>query len=190
MTFETIIRASDLVVDERLEEYIKKKILKLDRYIKNIQEVQVDLVHGKTVKNANDRNVVQITLRGKGFILRAEERADDIYTAFDISIDKIQRRIEKYKGKHFRGRGDGTSIRDVEGFDSISKDQEANTEAFSVKRRKRFHLKPMTETEAIEQMNMLGHEDFFVFYNADSDLVNVLYRRRDHTYGIIEVDFE
>ncbi|MDH3943930.1 MAG: ribosome-associated translation inhibitor RaiA [Anaerolineae bacterium] len=187
MTFETNIRASDLVVDERLGEYITKKISKLDRYIRGIQEAQVDLAYGKTAKNAKDRNVVQITLRGKGFILRAEERADDIYSAFDISIDKIQRRIEKYKGKLYRGRGDGTTIRDLDGLDMPPPDEE-EADNYVIKRRKRFQLKPMSEMEAIEQMNMLGHENFFVFYNADTDLVNVLYRRRDNSYGLIETE--
>ena len=97
MTLEVNLYARDLKMTDRLEEYVDKKISKLDRYITNIYEARVDLAYVKSARDAGDRYVAQITIRGKGFILRAEERADDIVTAFDMALPKIQRRMKRYK---------------------------------------------------------------------------------------------
>lgn len=187
MSFDFNLNAKNLAVDDRLSKYVSKKTPKLGRYIKGILEVRVDLSYVKSARDANDRNVAQITLRGKNFLLRAEERTDDIYSAFDSAMDKLKRRIERYKGKHFRDRGVGNSMRVGE---MATEDKNSGQESYSTKivRRKKFELKPMNEMEAIEQMNLLGHEDFFLFFNVDTDGVNVLYRRRDHGYGIIETE--
>lgn len=186
MNFEIEFHANNLSVNESLNDYVLKKINKLNRYIKNINEVRVDLSYIRSARNAQDRNVAQITVRGKGFILRAEERADDIIPAFDRAIAKLHRRIEHYKGKHFRGRGDGSSIREPQFAEKGVEQQSATGKKYNIVRRKKFSLRPMSEREAIEQMNLLGHEDFFVFFNVENDSVNVLYRRRDESYGIIE----
>jgi putative sigma-54 modulation protein len=99
----------------------------------------------------------------------------------------MQRRMERYKGKHYRGRGDGRSAAEVtpEEEEAVESAEEEETAAI-IARRKRFVLEPMDELEAVEQMTMLGHENFFVFFNANSNAINVLYRRRDGTYGLIE----
>ena len=189
MTFEITMHAKNFSVDDRLNKYVSKKVPKLERYIKGIIDARVDLSFHKSAKNANDRHVAQITLRGNNFILRAEERADDIYVSFDSAMDKIRRRIERYKGKHYKGKGDRNSIRDVK----IEFEEDGNlleSQSDVIIRRKKFILKPMNELEAIEQMNLLGHEDFFLFFNAETDAVNVLYRRRNKGYGIIETDRE
>lgn len=185
MTADVEIHARAMRVDERLEKYITKKASNLDRYINGVQDVRIDLTHAKTARNANDRHVAQITLHGNKFILRSEERADDIFVAFDSAIDKIQRRIERYKGKHYRKRGDGASMKDA-AMKAMEEELYAEEEGYEIVRRKKFILIPMDELEAIEQMKLLGHEDFFVFYNANTSQVNMLYRRRDDTYGLIE----
>jgi putative sigma-54 modulation protein len=187
MSFEVNLSAKNFAVDDRLNHYVNKKIPKLDRKIKGIIDVRVDLSYVKSARDASDRNVAQITLRGKNFLLRAEERTDDIYSAFDSAMDKLQRRIERYKGKHYRDRGDGNSIRlsEIETAESESDQEYYSGE---IVRRKKFELKPMNEMEAIEQMNLLGHEDFFLFFNVDTDSFNVLYRRRDNNYGLIETE--
>jgi len=196
MTIEFDIQGRDMVVDDRLYEYVSKKVSKLDRFIGGITDGRVDLAYAKSARSATDRQVAQITIRGKGFILRSEERTDDIYSAFDAALDKIERRIRRYKGKRFRGRGDGTSvaedalkiIADME-IDIGLEDEEEEEIIFpAIARRKQFTLIPMDETEAILQMELLGHEDFFVFYNANTDNVNVLYRRRDGSFGLIETE--
>ena len=183
MTFEVEIYGRNLDISERIQGYVEKKVAKLDRYISNLDEVRVDLAYVKSARSATDRQVAQITLRGKGFILRAEERADDIFTAFDAALSKMQRRIERFKGKHFRGRGDGKSVADL-----VAEKIEEQTEDSvpEIVRRKHFLLHPMDEAEAIEQMSLLGHEDFFVFFNANTNSINVLYKRRDGKFGLIE----
>lgn len=191
MTIAVDIQGRDLKIDDRLHDYVFEKSSRLDRYINGVSEVRVDLAHVKSARSASDRMVAQITVRGKGFILRAEERADDIYAAFDTAIDKIQRRMEKYKGKRSRGRGTGVSV--AEDALRVLATQEGEVEGdvgelAHVVRRKKFSLVPMDENEAILQMDMLGHENFFVFYNANTDSVNVLYRRRDGDYGLIETE--
>ena len=99
----------------------------------------------------------------------------------------MQRQIERYKGKRYRGRGDGRSAADVanEMLEVETGVDESQGMPLIVKR-KRFGMVPMDEQEAIEQMNLLGHENFFVFYNVANQSINVLYKRRDGTYGIIE----
>jgi len=169
---------------ERIEEYVNKKVAKLDRYLPGIDEARVDLAYVKSARSANDRHVAQITIRGKGFILRSEERADDIFAAMDTALDKMQRRIERYKGKRNRGRGDGRSAAEVSPY--ILEDEETGELQPAIVRRKRFNLVPMTEEEALEQMMLLGHESFFVFFNGNTNSVNVIYRRRDGMYGLIE----
>ncbi len=183
MTLEVNIYTRNLNLSERIEEYVNKKVGKLDRYLNSIDEARVDLAHSKSARNANDRYVAQITVRGRGFILRAEESADTIFTAIDTALDKMQRRIRRYKGKRHQGRGEARL--EEEAFAELPPVEEEEEEPLIV-RRKRFTLIPMDELEAIEQMKLVGHDNFFIFYNANTNAINVLYRRRDGAYGLIE----
>jgi putative sigma-54 modulation protein len=182
MSTKTELYAKNMEITDRIREYVSKKVEKFDRMLTNMDEVKVDLAHVKSARSAADRQVAQITIRGKGFILRTEERADDIFTAFDAALEKMQRQIERYKGKHYKGRGDGRSAAEVAEIPAEMVELPAEN---LIMRRKTFRLEPMDEYEAIEQMNLLGHENFFVFYNADSNSINVLYHRRDGSYGLI-----
>jgi putative sigma-54 modulation protein len=181
MALEVDIYGRNMEITERIEEYVDKKVSKLDRYIGNIDQARVDLAYTKSARSAADRHVAQITITGKGYILRAEERADDIFAAFDAALSKMQRRIERYKGKRFRGRGDGTSVSELS-----TTDVDVEEESPVIARRKKFFITPMDELEAVEQMNLLGHEEFFVFFNANTNAINILYKRRDESYGLIE----
>ncbi|MGB9640145.1 MAG: ribosome hibernation-promoting factor, HPF/YfiA family [Anaerolineales bacterium] len=183
MTVPVEVISRNMDVSERLQKYVDTKVAKLDRYLPGIEEARVDVTYEKAARSAADRQIAQITVRGKGFILRAEERADDIFAALDTALDKIQRRIERYKGKHYRGRGDGRSAAEVV---ASAIEEELESEQPIIARRKKFMLVPMDEIEAIEQMNLLGHDNFFVFYNIKTNGINVLYKRRDGSYGIIE----
>ncbi len=186
MTLEVEIYGRNIEVTDRIQDYVNKKVSKLDRYLSGIEEARVDLAYVKSARSAGDRQVAQLTVRGKGFILRSEERADDIFAALDTAMDKMQRRIERYKGKHYRGRGDGKTAAEFV-MPPLEEDEEDVGEPGPViARRKKFLLVPMSEEEAIEQMSLLGHENFFVFFNANSNAINVLYRRRDGDYGLIE----
>lgn len=183
MTVKIDIFTKNIELTDRLNDYVMKKVEKLEKFLDEVDECRVDLTHAKTARNANDRYVAQLTLRGKGFILRSEERSDSIFSAVDAALDKIRRQIRRFKGKRGRGRGDGQTITDVIEMPEV--------EAYEVEeepviaRHKRFMLVPMDELEAVEQMKLLGHENFFIFYNANTSEFNVLYRRRDGSYGII-----
>jgi putative sigma-54 modulation protein len=164
---------------------VEKKASKLERHLQNIDEIRVELSHIKSARNAADRQVAQITVQGKGFILRTEERADDIHAAFDAALDKMQRQVDRYKGKRYRGRGDGRSAADVVPEEELPVDETGELLPL-IGRRKKFIVLPMTEDEAVEQMRLLGHDNFFIFFNAEQNSIQVLYRRRNGTYGLIE----
>ena len=164
MSVQVEIHSQNMSVDDRLRDYVTNKVSKLDRYMNEIDIARVDLTHAKNARDANDRQVAQITIRGKKFVLRSEERTSDIYVAFDSALDKIQRRISRYKGKHYHDRGDGTSVADVAADVMEMEDLEAEEEhAPDIVRRKKFLLLPMNELEAIEQMELSGHQDFFIY---------------------------
>ncbi len=188
MTVPVEITTKNMELNDRLHDYIEKKAEKLDRYLDIIDSVKVDLTHAQTARSAEDRQVVQLTVRGKGVLLRAEERTEDMFASVDLVIDKIHRQIERYKGRRWRGRGDGKTISEVT-MPPPSADDLVDTDSLDlIARRKRHLLTPMDELEAIEQMELLGHEDFFVFLNANTDQVNILYRRRNGTLGLIETE--
>jgi putative sigma-54 modulation protein len=186
MTFSVNIQGRDMNVSTRLREYVEKKVGKLDRYLPTISEARVDLAEERNARSAEDRHVAQITVHANRVILRAEERKDDIFAAVDAVLDKIERQIEHYKGKHARGRGDGAG---VETLATLEEEAPAETPV-GVVRRKRFTLSPMNEAEALEHMQMLGHDNFFVFYNADTSRINVLYRRRTGDFGLIDPEID
>jgi putative sigma-54 modulation protein len=176
MTQKIEIVARNMRLTDNLKDYIEKKAVKLERHLQEIEEIRVEVSNVKTARSATDRQVAQMTLHGKGFILRTEERADDIRAAFDTALDKMQRQVERYKGKHYRGRGDG----------QIPVDEESGEVLPLIARRKKFIVLPMNEDEAVEQMRLLGHDNFFIFFNAERNSMQVLYRRRNGTYGLIE----
>lgn len=176
------VYARNLEVTDRINEYVEKKVSKLDRFLSDIEDTRVDLAYVKAARSAADRQVAQITIRGKGFILRTEESADDIFAAIDAAVEKMQRQMERLKGKRNRGRGDGTPASEV-----VKEATVVEEDAFPIiVRHKKFDLVPMDELEAVEQMKLLGHDNFFVFFNASTNSINVLYRRLDGTYGVIE----
>jgi putative sigma-54 modulation protein len=186
MSHQIEIVGRDFEVTDRIKEYVTKKVEKLDRHLSMIDETRIELAHVKSARSSIDRYVAQLTVRGKGFILRAEERADDIRAALDVALEKLDRQAIRYKGKHFNNRGDGKSAAEVVAEDTEVLIELENEEPPVIVRRKQFDLIPMAEEEAIEQMKLLGHDNFFVFYNAETGTVNVLYRRLDGTYGLIE----
>ncbi len=179
---QLIIQGKNIEVTDRLREYVEKKVSRLDRYMPDITEARVEL-STESARSAKHRQVAQLTLRAKGKILRAEERTDDIFASIDAMIDKIHRQIARYKGKR-RDRARGAEELPLP--DEFLADYEEEDELPPhIVRIKRFDMVAMDEEEAVEQMELLGH-DFFVFYNINDDGINVLYRRRDGDYGLIQ----
>ena len=182
MAVEVLINTHNMELADPLKERFITKASKLDRYLNDLEQIKIDLEFIKTARSASDRNVAQITVRGHKALLRVEERSTDISTAFDEAVDKMQRQLDRYKGKHFHGRGHGRAASEV-----VEQPKEEVEEPVQViSRHKTFDLIPMNGPEALEQMKLLGHDNFFIFFNIDSNSINVLYRRRDGTYGLIE----
>jgi len=171
---KVIISGKHMEVTNALKDYVRKKIGKLEKYFKDITEVQV------TLSVEKDRHIVEVTILVNGIILRGEEETGDMYASIDMVVDKLEKQIEKYKTKLYKKYRKSFRFNDVE---TVSQKEE-NDEPKIVKT-KRFAIKPMSVEEAVLQMDLLGH-DFFVFTNAKTDEVNVVYRRKDGNYGLIE----
>lgn len=178
---ELSIKGRNVEVTDRLSDYVEKKIGKLDRYLPTISEAWVELAT-EGARAAQDRQVCQVTVRANGTILRAEERSDDMFTSIDAVLDKMYRQIARYKGKRKnRWRGAAVPVEPL----PLEAEETYDEETSSIVRTKRFAMTPMGPDEAVEQMELLGH-DFFVFYNADEGQVNVIYRRKDGDYGLLQ----
>lgn len=181
------IHARNVEVTSRLQDHVERKVNKLDRYLPNIQEVRVDLAIERR-KQGQDQCIAQLTLRNtRGVILRAEEkRQPDIYAALDMALDKMYRQIERYKGKRKRKGGGRYPEPELEMVEPVPLEpEEEQEEKLVIVRRKQVALVPMSEEEAIDQMELLGHS-FFIFFNAETARIGVLYRREDGNYGVLE----
>lgn len=177
------IRGENIEVTQAIRDYVEKKVDKLTRYFDSepLSEVHVNL------SVYNEEQQIEVTIPMTDLLLRAEVQHTDLYAAIDSAVDKLERQIRKYKTKvnrKFRKEG---SIKQI--FADIAQEERANDledeEEFEIVRTKRFNLKPMDSEEAILQMDMLGHA-FFVFTNAETNGTNVVYRRKDGKYGLIE----
>lgn len=180
MAIEVKVFARNLEVKKDLEDQVIRKVSSLDRYLDDIVEARVDLA-STNARSPEEREVVQITVQGKGFTLRAEERSSEILNALNLAVDTLQRRINRYKGKRNQRWKQG-----LDHSEDLFYDEEDQDELPVIVRRKEFSLRPMNELEAIEQMELLGHNNFFVFYNGKTEMVNVLYKRYDGSLGLIQ----
>ncbi len=182
------IHSRNLTVNERLQDYVEKKLNKLDKYLPHIAEIQVDLSH-EHQRRGGERAIAQLTVRNeRGTILRSEDKKQaDIFAAVDVAVDKMYRQISRYKGKRRRKAGDRFETLEPElaSAEALPIEAEDTDELVDILRRKEIELTPMNEEEAIDQMELLGH-DFFVFYNADSGTINVLYRREGGGFGLLQ----
>jgi putative sigma-54 modulation protein len=173
---EITITAKNIELTPTVRQLIARKLGKLDRHLPDIREYKVEIAQEKT-KNTNEHFVVQLTIDSHGTLLRGVERGEDLPVAIKKVALVINRQIERYKGKLYeKGRGRPTA-RGKFGAEAPP--------VGKVVKVKRFAVKPMSPAEAIDQMELLGH-DFFLFFNAESDELNLLYRRHDGNYGLIE----
>ncbi len=177
------IRSRNGKISERQRTYIEEKLQKLDRYVDSPGDITVELAHGQQ-RNAGEMYTVQATLHtAQGAIVRAEERNPKLFAAVDMIHDTLQRQITRYKDKHYR-RGKVRRLdTDVVPVD-LGADESIANDVPQIVKTKHFAYKPMYSDEAIEQMELLGHS-FFVFTDAQTNQVNVVYRRRDGNYGLI-----
>ena len=178
---EIIIRGDKIKITDAMSDYINDKLGKLDKYLENSDAVRANVI----VKVKNHEQRVEITIPLKTFILRSEETQDDFYAAVDKTIDKLERQIRKNKTKL---ESQAKKSREVKGFaiESIEDIEEEEVETVIVKRKK-VDVKPMSEEEAVLQMELLGH-DFYLFKDADTMKPTLVYKRKDNQYGIIETE--
>jgi putative sigma-54 modulation protein len=177
-----VIRGNNLEVTEALRSFIEKKISRLEKYFDTPPSADAHIA----LSVIHDDHKVEVTIPFPGVLVRAEEKSADMYASIDLVVEKLERQIRKYKTKINRKLRQEGSLRSqlVENGNTANAlvDEEAEPK---VVRTKRFQLKPMDVEEAIIQMELLGHH-FFVFFNAETDEVNVVYRRKDGRYGLIE----
>lgn len=172
-----IVRGKNIEITPALKDYVVKRVSKITKYFDFLGEITAIL----TVEKG--RHIIELTVPVNGIMLRGEEATTDMYASIDLVVEKIEKQIEKYKtklsrrlkGGHFKGELVAANIPEDDGL--------------KVVKTKRFPIKPMDLEEAIMQMNLINH-DFFVFTNSDTEEANVLYRRKDGNYGLIEPDFK
>ncbi|PJK18076.1 ribosomal subunit interface protein [Chryseomicrobium excrementi] len=179
------IRGENIEVTPAIREYVETKIEKIDRYFNE----ELNSTANVNLKVYNDKQTkVEVTIPMKNLTLRAEERHTDMYAAIDLIVDKLERQIRKHKTKvnrKFREReGVGTYFATTE---AAATEPEVSEEEYAIVRTKTFDLKPMDQEEAILQMDMLGH-NFFIFTDAESNGTNIVYKRKDGKYGLIETN--
>lgn len=183
---QLLVHGRNVEITDWIREYVNKKVGKLDRFLSQVSEARVELTYNDT-RASNDRYTAQITLWANGDILRAEEATSDILASIDATVDKMSRQIRRFKGRRVqtRRRASAAVSAEAELAATMVEESAEEEEIGHIIRRKEFVLEPMNEEEAIEQMELLGH-DFFVYYDMDAKGVNVLYRRRDGQYGLLQ----
>lgn len=177
-----ILAKNNLEVSEATRAYVEKKVGKLSRYLPTISEGKVEISR-EGAKLPDQRFTVQVTLDSNGLLIRAQEKSKDVRTAVDKVVDVLSKTIERYKGRLYGKKTRGVSV--ARGGAAV---EEEEIEAPKrVVKTKHFLVKPMPIDEAISEMELLGH-DFFLFLDADTEKINLLYRRKDGNFGLIQPD--
>ena len=172
------LRGDKIKITDAMKDYANEKLERINKYLDDSSNVNANVV----VKVENYKQKVEVTIPLKNFILRSEEVQDDFYAAMDITVDKIERQIRKNKTK--------LQSKKVKEYKEIVFDyieQVEDEEEDTIVKRKKIDVKPMSEEEAIIQMELLGHQ-FYLFKDAETLKPSVVYKRNDGQYGIIETD--
>ena len=174
-----IISGRNIDITDGLRTAVEDKLGKLERYFTADTEIIV------TLSVEKERQKIEVTIPVKGNIIRSEQVSNDMYVSIDLVEEIIERQLRKYKTKIINKK------QNVETFqpEFIEKDYEDDTNEIKIIRTKKFGFKPMYPEDACVQMELLGH-NFFVFYNAETEQVNVVYKRKGNTYGLIEPEFQ
>ena len=169
-----IISGKNIEVTEGIRAAIEEKLGRLDKYLAD----DIDII--VTLSVQKERQKIEVTIPMKGHIIRAEQDSADMYVSIDLVIDILERQIRRYKTRLMSKKYEGAGLKQ----EFIDKDEDE----IRIIRSKKFAIKPMDVEEACIQMDLLGH-NFFVFRNADTFEVNVVYKRKGNTYGLIEPEF-
>lgn len=169
-----IIIGRNIDITEGLKSAVQEKLGKLERYFTPETEIHV------TLSVEKDRQKIEVTIPVKGNIIRSEQVSSDMYVSIDLVEEVIERQLHKYKTKIVNQQQAGGNFQKEFVEDEFLEDEEVN-----IIRTKKFGIKPMYPEDACVQMELLGH-NFYVFRNAETDEVNVVYKRKGNTYGLIE----
>ena len=172
-----IISGKNIDVTEGLRSAVQDKLGKLEKYFTSDTEIHV------TLSVEKERQKIEVTIPVKGNIIRSEQVSSDMYVSIDLVEEVIERQLRKYKNKIVDKQQEGSNFQKAFLENEFVEDEEVK-----IIRTKRFGIKPMYPEDACEQMELLGH-NFFVFYNAETEQVNVVYKRKDGAYGLIEPEF-
>ncbi len=172
------ISGRNIELTDGLKAAVEDKIGKLEKYFTPDTDVFV------TLSVEKDRQKIEVTIPVPGHIIRSEQVSNDMYVSIDLVEEIIERQLKKYKNKIITKQQSNSNFRK----EYIEKEVEADDE-IKIIRTKKFDMKPMYPEDACVQMELLGH-DFFVFVNAEDDNVNVVYKRKGNTYGLIEPEFQ
>lgn len=185
------IRGKNIQLTDSLRSYAENKVKKLEKFYDQITHADVSLIVEKN-KNVDETHKVEITLHANGTIIRGEESTISMYSSIDVAVDKLERQLKKYKEKLFTSlskekKRESQLVPEMQTMPKENDEEEKPSEPRIV-RSKRFAMKPMDPEEAALQMELLGH-DFHVFLNPETNQINVVYKRKDGNYGLIEPIF-
>ncbi|HIR92600.1 MAG TPA: ribosome-associated translation inhibitor RaiA [Candidatus Egerieimonas intestinavium] len=172
-----IISGKNIDVTEGLRSAVQDKLGKLERYFTPETEIHV------TLSVEKERQKIEVTIPVKGNIIRSEQVSSDMYVSIDLVEEVIERQLRKYKNKIVDKQQEGSNFQKTFLENDFAEDEDVK-----IIRTKRFGIKPMYPEDACVQMELLGH-NFFVFCNAETEEVNVVYKRKDGAYGLIEPEF-
>ena len=174
------VKGKNVEVSDSIKSYALEKLGKLDKHLNDAARLELEL-HVERNPSIAQNQVAEATIWTKGPVLRARESSSDMRASIDLLVEKLERQARRYRDKRRRGPGRGNhDSTPPEGIPVV-----ADEESPVIVKTKQFAVKPMTPEEAVLQLELIGH-DFFVFQNVESDGVNVVYRRRDGSYGLIE----
>lgn len=172
------ITGKNITVTEGLRNTVIQKLGKLEKYFTPDTEVHVTLGVQK------DRQRIEVTVPVKGHIIRSEQESSDMYVSIDLVVDVIEKQMKRYKNKIISKNQAGANLQKA----FIDNDYNENEDEIKIVKNKRFDCKPLYPEDACVQMELLGH-NFYVFFNAETEEVNVVYKRKDGAYGLIEPEF-
>ena len=173
------VKGKNVEVSDTLKTYAQEKLGKLDKHLNDTARLELELAVEKN-PSISDNQIAEATVWTKGPVLRARESSSDMRASIDQLVEKLERQARRYRDKRRRGHGRSHGVQEAEVIPVVP-DEESPV----IVKTKQFAVKPMTPEEAVLQLELIGH-DFFVFQNADTSDVNVVYRRRDGDYGLIE----
>jgi len=174
-----IVKGKNMEVTDALQRYAEKKVEKLEKYFQNIKEAIV------TQSTQRNWHIVEVMLEGDGIVLRGEVRSDSMYASIDQVVEKLEKQVKRFKSKLTERVHPDEPPKELAAQIPIMPPEPIEELPPRIVRTKRFPLDPMSPDEAAMQMEMLGH-NFFMFMNADTEQVNVIYRRQDGDYGLLE----